>query len=186
MLAWRLRAAQLPTHRENLLDACVFAQGLQVRGEGHTFLYGFAHGPSKGEAGFGPPFRGRPLLRAGVERERFGVGVDGLGVPVGHGYGVVAGTFVSNLALADFYLCVPQRPQKRLVETPPGAGGVDHFSRQLEEMGQMGSLYQPGGLIFATKTGTIINPSNLRNRSFEPLLERANLPPIRFYDLRHT
>lgn len=30
----------------------------------------------------------------------------------------------------------------------------------------MGSLYQPGGLIFATETGTIINPSNLRNRSF--------------------
>ena len=50
----------------------------------------------------------------------------------------------------------------------------------------MGSLYQPGGLIFATEAGTIINPSNLRNRSFKPLLERAGLPPIRFHDLRHT
>lgn len=61
-----------------------------------------------------------------------------------------------------------------------------HLSRQLEEMERMSSLYQPGGLIFATETGTIINPSNLRNRSFKPLLERAGLPPIRFHDLRHT
>ncbi|MDX6380435.1 MAG: integrase [Rubrobacteraceae bacterium] len=50
----------------------------------------------------------------------------------------------------------------------------------------MGSLYQPGGLIFATETGTMINPSNLRNRSFKPLLKKAGLPPICFHDLRHT
>jgi len=61
-----------------------------------------------------------------------------------------------------------------------------HLSRQLEEMERMGSLYQPGGLIFATETGTIINPSNLRNRSFNPLLKRARLRPIRFHDLRHA
>ncbi len=62
----------------------------------------------------------------------------------------------------------------------------DHLSRQLEEIEEMGSLYQPGGLIFATEAGTIINPSNLRNRSLKPLLKRASLPPIRFHDLRHT
>ena len=61
-----------------------------------------------------------------------------------------------------------------------------HLSRQLEEMERMGSLYQPGGLIFATEGGTIVNPSNLRSRSFKPLLKRADLPPIRFHDLRHT
>jgi integrase len=61
-----------------------------------------------------------------------------------------------------------------------------HLSRQFQEIEEMGSLYQPGGLIFATKTGTIINPSNLRNRSFKPLLKRAGLPTIRFHDLRHT
>jgi integrase len=34
--------------------------------------------------------------------------------------------------------------------------------------------------------GTPINPSNLRTRSFGPLLKKANLPQITFHDLRHT
>ena len=32
---------------------------------------------------------------------------------------------------------------------------------------------------------TPINPSNLRNRSFAPLLKKAGLPQITFHDLRH-
>jgi integrase len=40
--------------------------------------------------------------------------------------------------------------------------------------------------VFATKIGTLINPTNLRRRSFAPLLEKAGLPQIRFHDLRHT
>ena len=31
-----------------------------------------------------------------------------------------------------------------------------------------------------------MNPTNLRQRSFAPLLERAKLRKIRFHDLRHT
>ena len=62
-----------------------------------------------------------------------------------------------------------------------------HLSRQLEEMERMGSLYRPGSLVFANEVGGIINPSNLRNRSFARLLKRAGLPPdTRFHDLRHT
>jgi integrase len=61
-----------------------------------------------------------------------------------------------------------------------------HLEHQLEEMERMGSLYQSGGLVFGTESGTLINPSNLRNRSFKPLLKRAGLPHICFHDLRHT
>jgi integrase len=40
--------------------------------------------------------------------------------------------------------------------------------------------------VFAGQGGGFINPSNLRQRSFAPLLERAELPLITFHDLRHT
>jgi integrase len=64
----------------------------------------------------------------------------------------------------------------------------DHLERQMEEMDRLGSLYQPGGLIFAGEAGGIINPSNLRNRSFARVLKRAGLSGrgVRFHDLRHT
>jgi integrase len=40
--------------------------------------------------------------------------------------------------------------------------------------------------VFTTEVGTLINPTNLRKRSFAPLLKRAGLPHIRFHNLRHT
>lgn len=61
-----------------------------------------------------------------------------------------------------------------------------HLSRQMEEIDLKGSLYRDEGLVFASEAGTLMNPTNLRTRSFAPLLERAGLPSIRFHDLRHT
>jgi len=61
-----------------------------------------------------------------------------------------------------------------------------HLERQLEDIERLGDLYRDHGLVFTSEVGTLINPSNLRRRSFAPLLQRAGLPRIRFHDLRHT
>jgi integrase len=61
-----------------------------------------------------------------------------------------------------------------------------HRKRQLEEGMQKAGLWQDQGLVFASETGTLINPTNLRQRSFASLLKRAGLPKMRFHDLRHT
>ena len=61
-----------------------------------------------------------------------------------------------------------------------------HLTRQLEEIDGLGDHYQPGGLVFATTKGTLLNPTNLRKRSFAPLLVRADLPHQTFHQLRHT
>jgi len=59
-------------------------------------------------------------------------------------------------------------------------------ARQAEEKLRAGASYQDRSLVFAGERGGIINPSNLRNRSFTPLLAKAGLPRITFHDLRHT
>jgi integrase len=61
-----------------------------------------------------------------------------------------------------------------------------HRKKQLEAKIRLTGLYKDHGLIFATRVGTPINPENLANRSFKPMLQRASPPEIRFHDLRHT
>jgi integrase len=61
-----------------------------------------------------------------------------------------------------------------------------HLERQLREIEVLGDRYQDQGLLFTTGTGGPINPSNLRKRSLAPLLKKAQLPRVRFHDLRHT
>jgi len=61
-----------------------------------------------------------------------------------------------------------------------------HRARQMEERLKMGELWQDLDLVFCSEIGTPLNESNVRNRSFYPLLEKAGLPRIRFHDLRHT
>jgi integrase len=62
----------------------------------------------------------------------------------------------------------------------------EHLDRQVDYIQRLGDLYRDEGLIFASAVGTLINPSNLRQRSFASLLKRAGLQKIRFHDLRHT
>jgi integrase len=61
-----------------------------------------------------------------------------------------------------------------------------HSERQAEEMVRVDTLYADQGLVFASEIGTPLNRHNVNGRSFKPLLVRAELPDIRFHDLRHT
>ena len=80
------------------------------------------------------------------------------------------------------------KKSRRTVRLTPRAAEAlgGHRARQAEEKLRAGGLYGDRGLVFAGETGGIVNPSNLRNRSFRPLLGRAGLPRITFHDLRHT
>jgi integrase len=51
---------------------------------------------------------------------------------------------------------------------------------------RLASLWKDHDLVFTTGVGTPISRADLITRSFKPLLRRADLPDIRFHDLRHT
>jgi integrase len=61
-----------------------------------------------------------------------------------------------------------------------------HRAGQAGEKLRLGSLWQESGLVFPTTTGTTTSGTNLLGRYFRPLLKRADLPPVRLHDLRHT
>jgi hypothetical protein len=63
------------------------------------------------------------------------------------------------------------RPTQKAVEALRS-----HRVRQAQEKLRIGSLYQDQDLVFAGRNGGLISPSNLRQRSFKPLLKRAGLP----------
>ncbi|MGH2454152.1 MAG: tyrosine-type recombinase/integrase [bacterium] len=58
----------------------------------------------------------------------------------------------------------------------------DHRQRALAT----GTYGNPMGLVFTDTEAHPVRKSNLRRRSFEPLLRKAGLPRIRLHDLRHT
>jgi integrase len=60
-----------------------------------------------------------------------------------------------------------------------------HLKRQLEEIEVRGDDYQDQGLIFPGERGQPMRPWTL-TRKFQRILKCADLPHIRFHDLRHT
>jgi len=50
----------------------------------------------------------------------------------------------------------------------------------------MGPLWQENKLVFTTTVGTPLEAGNVARRNFKKLLRSADLPDIRFHDLRHT
>ena len=72
-----------------------------------------------------------------------------------------------------------QREQQERERTAAGDGwGVPRLGKSRR--------YDLGDLVFTTRNGTHIDPSNLSYHHFGKFLRRAGLPKIRFHDLRHT
>jgi len=82
----------------------------------------------------------------------------------------------------------PKSGKGRTVSPPPRTVEAwrAHGSRQAQEKLKASPLYRDGNLVFATRFGTPLGPSNVDRRSFKPLLTKAGLLDVRFHDLRHT
>jgi len=61
-----------------------------------------------------------------------------------------------------------------------------HWRRQQDDRRRAGAFWQDTDLVFTSRHGNPLNPQNLLQRDFYPLLARLELPKVRFHDLRHT
>lgn len=62
----------------------------------------------------------------------------------------------------------------------------EHRRNQLEARIKLGESWQDYDLVFPSEIGTALDMKNLRDRHFKKIIEKADLPKIRLYDLRHT
>jgi len=60
-----------------------------------------------------------------------------------------------------------------------------HRTRQLEDRLAAGGVWNESGFVFTSPIGTALEPRNV-TREFHALLAGAELPAVRFHDLRHT
>ena len=63
---------------------------------------------------------------------------------------------------------------------------ASHRLAQIEQRLRTGAAWEDHGLVFTNEVGSPVDTSNLRRRSFGPLLVRSGLEGLRFHDLRHT
>ena len=80
------------------------------------------------------------------------------------------------------------KSSRRSVKLTQGAMDAlrSHLKGQLQEIDGAGSLWQENGLVFASEIGEFLDRRYLTSHRFKALLKRAQLPEIRFHDLRHT
>ena len=76
---------------------------------------------------------------------------------------------------------------RRKINLPPFVCEVlkQHRARQLERRLKVGARWQDRDLVFCNIYGGFLDPAHLRQR-FHKLLKDANLPDVRFHDLRHS
>lgn len=82
---------------------------------------------------------------------------------------------------------LPKNGKGRSIELTEAASEAlrSHLTRQLAEIEALGDDYQDQGLIFPGERGQPMRPYTLTGK-LESILKRADLPHIRFHDLRHT
>jgi integrase len=61
-----------------------------------------------------------------------------------------------------------------------------HKRLQADNRLKIGNEWKAHDLVFCSEFGTPLSIPNLTYRYFRPILEKAELPQIRLYDLRHT
>jgi integrase len=62
----------------------------------------------------------------------------------------------------------------------------EHHRQQLEARAKVGNAWQDHDYVFCTPVGTHLTPGHNGLVQLKKLLEKANLPNIRFHDLRHS
>ncbi len=82
----------------------------------------------------------------------------------------------------------PKYSSKRPIGLPGRATNAlrTHRKRQLKDKRQARGKWHDNDLVFTSKEGKPVDAQNVVNRHFKPLLEQAELPKIRFHDLRHS
>jgi integrase len=61
-----------------------------------------------------------------------------------------------------------------------------HKRQQMEQRLRVGAEWEAHDLVFCSDYGTPLSIPNLTYRYFRPILQRAGIPQIRLYDLRHS
>ena len=70
--------------------------------------------------------------------------------------------------------------------TPLALDALRAHKRQQEQRKQADPAWNQEQWVFCSLQGTALHPTNLIRRSFRPLLEKAQVPVMRFHDLRHS
>jgi integrase len=88
---------------------------------------------------------------------------------------------------ATLNIATPKSGKSRSVALGTVAVNVlrEHRKRQAQEQFLLGGEWRDLGLVFSTEFGDFLSPTSLR-LALRRTLTRANLPTIRFHDLRHS